>query len=59
MFQLAIQVKVNTFVFDFAISKDGKEYQSMIEDLNKSEVGVLINDVGKKRRMTLSSKKNI
>ena len=48
MFQLAIQVKVNTFVFDFAISKDGKEYQSMIEDLNKSEVGVLINDVGKK-----------
>ena len=50
MLQLAIQVKVKTFAFDFAKSKDAKEYQqSMIEDLNKLEVGVLINNVGTKK----------
>ena len=47
-FQLAIQVKVKTFVFDFAKSKDAKEYQSMIEDVNKLEVGILVNNVGTK-----------
>ncbi|PAV73096.1 hypothetical protein WR25_01006 [Diploscapter pachys] len=41
-------VKVKTFVFDFAKSKDAKEYQSMIEDVNKLEVGILINNVGTK-----------
>ena len=46
MFQLTIQVKIETFAFDFAKSKDVKEYQPMIEDLDNLEVGILINNVG-------------
>ncbi|PAV81861.1 hypothetical protein WR25_17306 [Diploscapter pachys] len=38
--------EVRTFAFDFARSMTRQDYQPMIDELNKLEVGVLVNNVG-------------